>query len=64
MDKKDVGVEGERVHLLKLHSKALIKAGKVQEGKETLAKLKIICPEDNDDEISKLLEIMKIEDHS
>jgi hypothetical protein len=50
--------------LLKLHSKALIKAGKVQEGKETLAKLKIICPEDNDDEISKLLEIMKIEDHS
>jgi len=64
LDKKDVGVEGERVHLLKLHSKALIKAGKVQEGKETLAKLKIICPEDNDDEISKLLEIMKIEDHS
>jgi hypothetical protein len=44
-----------------MHGKALILAGKVKEGKETLAKLMIICPQNDDAEVAKLLENLKVD---
>lgn len=61
LEKKDIGVQKSRVELLKLHGKALMKVGKMQEGKEALAKLKVICPEEEDDEIMRLLNNLELQ---
>ena len=63
LEHKDAKAFGGRAGLLKIHGKALIKAGEVIDGKETFAKLKILCPEDDDEEIKKLLDGLKIDDN-
>eukprot|EP00557_Chaetoceros_sp_GSL56_P009169 CAMPEP_0176495152 /NCGR_PEP_ID=MMETSP0200_2-20121128/10496_1 /TAXON_ID=947934 /ORGANISM="Chaetoceros sp., Strain GSL56" /LENGTH=371 /DNA_ID=CAMNT_0017892995 /DNA_START=42 /DNA_END=1160 /DNA_ORIENTATION=- len=47
---KDVRSEETRANLLKVKGKALIKMGCHDEGRETLAKWKILCPQGDDDE--------------
>ena len=64
LEKKDKEGELGRANLLKLHGKALMKTGKVQESKETFAKLKLVCPEDDDAEIVKMLNDVKVGDQS
>ena len=63
LDSKDTAAnEDLRSHLLKMHGKALILAGRVEEGKETLGKLMILSPVQNngdDVELAKLLENLK-----
>ena len=61
LERQDTSAGDVRVDLLKIHGKALIKSGNVQEGKATLSKLRLMCPQDNDEEIAKLLESVKVE---
>jgi hypothetical protein len=61
LESKDTADKGSRALLLKMNGKALILAGKVKEGKETLAKLMIICPQNDDVEVAKLLENLKVD---
>jgi len=62
LERKDTNAAeaGARVGLLKMHGKALFKAGRVEEAKETLAKLKIMCPQDNDVEVAELLNSLNV----
>jgi len=63
LESKDTAAnEDLRSHLLKMHGKALIKAGRVQEGKETLGKLMILSPQNDDAELAKLLENLKADE--
>jgi hypothetical protein len=56
LEGKDVRSEETRAQLLQLKGQALIKMGRHDEGKETLAKWKILCPQGgNDEEIEMLL---------
>merc|ERR1712238_213372 len=44
-----LNVDGiDKRELLKIHGKALIDLGRIEEGKETLAKLRIMSPDDNE----------------
>ncbi len=49
----------DKTKVLKMHGKALIQVGRVDEGKESLAKLRIISPEDT--EVLELMEKMNLE---
>lgn len=48
-----------RAQVLKLHAKALIALNRVQDGKKTLGKLQIICPQD--DEVVQLLDKLSLD---
>jgi hypothetical protein len=63
LDGNDVRSEETRTKLMKLKGKALIRLGRHDEAKETLAKWKILCPQgdvDEDEEIDKLLKNVHI----
>jgi hypothetical protein len=49
---------GINVEVLKLHAKALVKVGRDEEAKESIGKLSLICPED--EEVSGLMTALKL----
>mmetsp|Transcript_6790 Transcript_6790/g.9744 ORF Transcript_6790/g.9744 Transcript_6790/m.9744 type:complete len:375 (+) Transcript_6790:78-1202(+) len=54
-----LNVDGiDKRELLKIHGKALIDLGRIEEGKETLAKLRIMSPDDN--EVMDILNGLKL----
>ena len=61
LERKDTAEENLRINLLKLHAKALTMLGREEEGKEVLAKLKLLSPQSEQEISQQLKDNVKID---